>query len=86
MRALRQGAGRVSWLQRAWARIRGVAHPEPPPRPADLIHFSPDGQPLPLCGARYGSGGWAINFEAVTCPACRDQGWPIVLQYRVNTR
>lgn len=76
----------VSWLTRAWARIRGHGYEEPPPRPADLIHFSPDGQPLPLCGAPFGSGGWAINFEAVTCEACKKQGWPIWLQYHATTR
>jgi hypothetical protein len=50
-----------------------------------MVHFSPEPYGYPLCGARLGSP-WALNVEAVTCPACRREGTMIALQYGVNTR
>jgi hypothetical protein len=75
-----------SWLTRAWARIRGAAHPEPAqPREADAIHWVPMLGAPPYCGARFG-GLWTVEPEAATCARCREEAAPLVLQYRVSTR
>ena len=73
-----------NWIQRAWARIRGEVE-EKAPRPADLMHWSPDHTSLPLCGARLG-GLWTYEYKVTTCERCRELGLPIVMQYEANTR
>jgi hypothetical protein len=55
------------------------------PQPGPAVHFSPEALGYPLCGARWGAP-WAMNFDAVTCRACREQGWTVQLQHDVNTR
>ena len=76
----------MSWLQRAWDRIRVATATtiEVDEDDAD-IHYSPDLDPRPYCGARLGAP-WAHNMEAVTCQKCREKGIPLILQYEVNTR
>lgn len=52
---------------------------------ADLLHWAPYAQGLPVCGASIRER-WTIVYETVTCPACRKAGEMLQLQYHANTR
>lgn len=77
----------MSWLTRFWERVRRVHHPEPEHfRDERLVHFSPDFHGYPMCGVPRTGALWAINADAVTCPACREPAMLHHIQHWCNTR
>jgi hypothetical protein len=68
-------------------RFLQLPSPLPPrPKPQGPMHWSPDAQALPFCGASSRNAQWTREFAAVGCAACREKGWPIVMHYDASTR
>lgn len=83
------GGWRRLWW-RWWWRVAPLAKKLPAPPPAPKLprgptHWSPDGQPLPLCGAP-GPAAWTLEYSAATCEACVKRGASIMIQWKANWR
>lgn len=90
-RGLNQLVDRNELWERVWWRLwrcRGVRILEtrPKPTPPPLLHFIDYLTQRPLCGERIDAVKWTIEWQAVTCPKCKEEGRLVVLQHEVNTR
>lgn len=73
-----------AWLKSLWAKLWKKSTPAPP-SPARVMHWSPDPEGLPMCGAT-SRALWTLELEHATCQDCRRVGFTLKLQHDLNTR
>ena len=74
----------VKLVGRLWWKRRVKVLPPAPPQ-VRVLHWAPGLGHYPLCGASIREA-WTLEYLAATCPECRAQGWPLLLQKEINDR